>query len=198
MEPWILGQFASRQREIIGRGVLELQEETAYCILDELRRYHQIQRRREEKRHLEWNHHERKKKHTNNLAEVLKAILHLRVQESLWVRGYKVVAELMLLEEEGRPSRHADFHSGVQCICDPSTCRHTADANNLFRVLEEICTNLISEGQQVEACNAISVFERMPPYYKHITQERLQRARSIWHDKWPDDWASWEWDDADL
>ena len=71
MEPWILGQFALRQREIIGRGVLQFQEETALFILYDLRRYHQIQRRREEERHLEWKHLERKKKHIDNLAEVL-------------------------------------------------------------------------------------------------------------------------------
>jgi hypothetical protein len=188
MEPWILGQFASRQREIIGRGVLELQEDTANCVLLELRRYHHIQRDREE-------HLERKKKHIDNLAEVLQAMIHLDVQVNRWVRGYKVVAELMLLEDEGRPGRHADFHGGVQFICDPSTCRHTTDANDLFRALEEICTNLISEGQLVEAREATDVFERVPPYYKHIAAERLERVRGIWHDTHPSDQ---EWDDVDL
>jgi hypothetical protein len=89
--------------------------------------------------------------------------------------------------------RHADFHGGVQCICDPSTCRHTVDADDLYRVLEEICTNLISQGDQVGAYEAITGFRRIPPYYKHIAAERLQRARSLWHDKWPDDLRKW-WD----
>jgi hypothetical protein len=99
----------------------------------------------------------------------------------------------MLLEDQGRPGRHADFDSGVQCICDPLTCRHTAHANDVFRTLEDICTNLISEGEKVEACKAMSVFERMLPYYKHITQGRLERARSISHDKWVNDRALGSW-----
>ncbi|KFY66542.1 hypothetical protein V496_02011 [Pseudogymnoascus sp. VKM F-4515 (FW-2607)] len=183
MEEWILDQFASKQREIIGQGVSEGQEENAHCVLGELTRYHKGHQRREEKRHLEWNHLERKKKHINNLAEVLKAILHLHVQKHLC--DYKVVAELMLLEDEGPLGRHADFHGGVQRICHPSTCRHTADANDIFRALEEICINLISEGEDVEAREAIRVFERVPRYYKHIAAQRLERVRSMFSDKWP-------------
>ncbi|KFZ18335.1 hypothetical protein V501_01274, partial [Pseudogymnoascus sp. VKM F-4519 (FW-2642)] len=154
MEPWILDQFALRQREMIDQGVLEGQEYNARCVLGALRRYHEIRRHREEKRHLEWNHLERKKKHIDNLAEVLQAIVHLPGQERLG--DYNLVAEWMLLEDDGHLGRHADFHSGVQCICHPSRCRHTADADRTFSALEAICINLISEGYEVDAREAIS------------------------------------------
>ncbi|KFZ18720.1 hypothetical protein V501_01053 [Pseudogymnoascus sp. VKM F-4519 (FW-2642)] len=193
MEPWILGQFALRQGEIIGQGVPEGQQDNAHYVLEALQHHHETHRRREEKRRLEWKHFERKKKHINNLTEVLQAMLHLEVQKRQWFKGYKRVADLMLLEDQGRPGRHADFHGGVQCICDPSTCRHTADADDLYRVLEEICTNLISQGDQLEAYEAITGFGRIPRYYEHIAAERLQRARSLWHDKWPNDLSKW-WD----
>ncbi|KFZ24196.1 hypothetical protein V502_01324 [Pseudogymnoascus sp. VKM F-4520 (FW-2644)] len=187
MAPWILAQFVSRQRELIDRGVLEGQQDNAFCVLEELRRYHQIQRRREEKRSLEWKHLERKMKHNDNLAEVLPAMVYLDVRERRWSSGSKRVREFMELEGGGRHSRHDDFHGGVRYTCYPSTCRHTADAYDLIRLLKEICRNLISEGQQVEACRAISVFGHMPRYYKHIAAERLERVRSMWHDKWPGD-----------
>ncbi|KFY50791.1 hypothetical protein V495_00094 [Pseudogymnoascus sp. VKM F-4514 (FW-929)] len=187
MEQWILRQFALRQQEIIGQGVLQLQEETALFILYDLCRYHEIQRCREEKRHLEWKHLERKKKHIDNLAEVLQTIVHLElkpIQHHERVDIYRLIADFMLLENQA--GRHADFHGGVQCICDPSTCRHTADADDLFRVLEEICTKLISENNEEKAYGAIRVFERMPPYYKHIAKERHRRVRSMFIDRWGD------------
>ena len=190
MKPWILGQFALRQGEIIGQGVLEGQQDNAHYVLEALQHHHETHRRREEKRRLEWKHFERKKKHINNLTEVLQAMLHLEVQKRQWFKGYKRVEHLMLFED---PSRHADFHGGVQCICNPSTCRHTADADDLYGVLEEICTNLISQGDQFGAYEAITGFGRIPPYYEHIAAERLQRARSLWHGKWPDDLRKW-WD----
>lgn len=82
MEGWILDQFASKQREIIAQGVLEGQEHNAICVLRTLRDYYKSHKWREEQRHLEWNHLERKKKHINNLAEVLQALLPIYVQES--------------------------------------------------------------------------------------------------------------------
>ncbi|KAL5351905.1 hypothetical protein ACLOAV_003767 [Pseudogymnoascus australis] len=95
---------------------------------------------------------------------------------------YPLIAEFMLLENQA--GRHADFHGGVQCICDPSTCRHTADADDLFRVLEEICTELISRNNEDKAWRAIRVFERMPPCYKHIAKERHRRVRRMYIDRW--------------
>ncbi|KFY61362.1 hypothetical protein V496_05051 [Pseudogymnoascus sp. VKM F-4515 (FW-2607)] len=184
MEEWILHQFASKQREILGKSVLEGQEENALCVLGELIRYHKEHQRREETRHLEWNHLERKKKHSNNLAEVLQASLPLHVRQSRWVMAHKEVAGLLRLEDEG--DRHADFHGGVQCICDPSTCRHTAYANDLYGTLEEIRINLIRgpQGGKDEAYIATSEFEHMPPCYKHIAKERHRRVRRMYIDRW--------------
>lgn len=184
MEGWILDQFASKQREIIAQGVLEGQEHDAICVLITLKYYHHGHYRREKKRHLEWNHLERKKKHINNLAEVLQALLPIHVQESQWVMGRQAVAQLLRLEDEG--GRHADLHGGVQCICDPSTCRHTAYANDLYGTLEEICINLIRgpEGDSDEAYIATSEFEHMPPCYKHIAKERHRRVRRMYIGRW--------------
>lgn len=97
--------------------------------------------------------------------------------------GHRTAAELIALEDEGRLGRYADFHGRVQCICDPSTCRHTADANDLYSTLEEICVNLILENNDDEAWIAIRVFERMPPYYKHIAKERHRRVRRMFIDR---------------
>jgi hypothetical protein len=36
MEPWMLGQFTSRQGEIIGQGVLERQQDNAHYVLEAL------------------------------------------------------------------------------------------------------------------------------------------------------------------
>lgn len=169
MQSWILDQFSSRQRELIGLGVPKLQEDAADCVLLELEKYH------------------KKKRHFGNLAEVLRAMLHLNYPSS-W--GYKLVAQLVLLEVRGL-GRHADFHGGVQCICDPSTCRHTADFNDILRALEEICIDLIFKSRLAEARRAMSIFERMPSYYNHIVTERLERVQIAYYRR-PND------DDADL
>ncbi|KAL5351773.1 hypothetical protein ACLOAV_003634 [Pseudogymnoascus australis] len=186
MEGWILDQFASKQREIIAQGVLEGQEHNAICVLITLKYYHHGHYRREKERHLEWNHLERKKKHINNLVEVLQALLPIHVQESQWAMACRAVAGLLRLESE--EGRHADFHGGVECICDPSTCRHTAYANDLYGTLEEMCKNLIRgpEGARAsaEAYRAISEFEHMPPCYNHIAKERHRRVRRMYIDRW--------------
>ncbi|OBT92538.1 hypothetical protein VE01_09467 [Pseudogymnoascus verrucosus] len=177
MELWILDQFSSRQQEMIGQGVLEGEKKNARFVLNGLRRHHTRRRHREEKRHLEWNHLERKKKHTDNLAEVLQAIIHVD-------KSISAVAEFMLLESQSRPGRHADFHGGVQCICDPSTCRHTADANDVLQALEEICTGHILNNIDNSAHEAIRVFMLTPPYYTHIARERHERVQSMFDDKY--------------
>ncbi|KFY66711.1 hypothetical protein V496_01940 [Pseudogymnoascus sp. VKM F-4515 (FW-2607)] len=74
------------------------------------------------------------------------------------------------------------------------------DADDIFRALDAICINLISEGEDVEAREAIRVFEGVPWYYKYIAAQRLERVRSMFSDKWPhfqesDDESE---DDADL
>ena len=130
----------------------------------------------------------KEKERDDNLAEVLLFMVEFDVYNCRWSNGYRRVQEFMELERGEcyrRYSRHDDFHGGVRYICYPSTCRHTADAYDLIRVLKEICRNLISEGQQAEACRAISVFGVIPRYYKHIAQERLERVRNMWYDKWP-------------
>lgn len=174
MQPWITAQLVSGQREIMGRPKIQRQDEdNVNCVLEELRCHYQILR------------HLGEKEHDDNLAKVLLLMVELDVFNRRWSSGYKRVQEFMELEGGGRHSRHDDFHDGVRYLCYPSTCRHTAVAYDLIRVLKEICRNLISEGRQAEACTAISVFGHMPRYYKHIAAERLERVRSMWYDKWP-------------
>lgn len=181
LEGWILDQFASNQREIIAQGVLEDQEHNAICVLRMLKGYHEGHRYREEKRRREWRHFERKKKHTNNLAEVLRALAHSYVRRSDWVMGYRTVRELMLLEDVFREER----------ICDPS------DAIDIFRALEEICINLISGNDGLEASRAIGVFERMSSLYE-LAEERLERVQSMYIDKWPPIYRDEYPDDPDI
>lgn len=180
IEPSITAQLVSGQQEIMRQPVIQRQNEgNVNCVLEELRIHYQIQRCLG------------KKEHNENLAKVLLFMVELDMYNCRWSNGYRRVREFMELEGGGRGasrySRHDDFHGGVRYICYPSTCRHTADAYDLIRVLKEICRNLISEGKKAEACEAISVFGGMPRYYKHIAAERLERVRSMWHDKWPGD-----------
>lgn len=67
---------------------------------------------------------------------MLQAIVHLDFQN---IRDHErvdiyplIAADFMLLENQVRPGRHADFHGGVQCICDPSTLRSTIPPEKLL------------------------------------------------------------------
>jgi hypothetical protein len=127
-------EAASRQREIVCQSVSEGQQDYAYVVLDQLRRYYELEIRRERKKHPEGK---QEKKLNDDLIEVVQATLRLAILEHQWVKAYLQVSALLNLD---------------------------GDVDSFIQKLENILSSAISENRWTDATRIVLGFKEVPDY----------------------------------